>query len=295
MISEFGFIQKIRKQIKASPPVKTGIGDDAAVLRGTREDILFTTDMLIEGRHFRLNEASLFEIGKKAVAVNISDIAAMGGVPLHAVVAVGLPERFSAREAGALQDGIRFMARKFKVNIVGGDTNASDKLIVSVALLGAVAGNKAILRSGAKAGDCVWVTGSLGGSYPSGKHLNFTPRIAEARHLIKNYDVHAMMDISDGLASDLFRMAGESRVGFDIDSDKIPLSSRKITLKEALNDGEDFELLFTLSLEDSLRLKKNRKVKNLSKFVEIGKVTQARQKVRLDGKLMKEGGFDHFS
>ena len=146
-MNEFGLISNIKQWIKNDARVLVGIGDDTTVLRpGKNKDILFTTDMLIEDRHFRRKDATPYEIGRKALAVNLSDIAAMGGVPTHAVVAIGLPKKCTGAFAKELYRGLQDLARRFRVNIVGGDTNRSEKLILSVALLGEVEKSKAVDR-----------------------------------------------------------------------------------------------------------------------------------------------------
>ena len=289
-LSEFDLIARLRKKTRTRSNVLVGIGDDTAVIRAGAKDLLFTTDMLIEGRHFRRRDASLYEIGRKALAVNLSDIAAMGGVPTQAVIAVGLPKSLSGRSFEELYDGIRDLANKFRVDLVGGDTNHSEKLIVSVALLGEVEKGKALLRSGARVGDAVLVSGELGGSYASKKHLNFIPRLREARHLAKYFHVHAMMDLSDGLASDARRLAEESRVGILIEESRLPVSRAAKSTAQALTEGEDFELLFTLSEKEARRLSK--------KFTVVGRVLPRSQGVKLlkknGSRAALTGGFDHF-
>ena len=314
---EFQLISKIRTWAKNDSRVLRGIGDDAAVLKFSKEkDLLFTTDMLVEGRHFRVGEATpppdsrakgasrraahsrresgggatAYEIGRKALAVNISDIAAMGGVPTHAVAAVGLPKVRTGVFAKELYRGMNALAKRFGVNLVGGDTNRSDRLVLSVALLGEVEKGRAVLRSGARAGDAVFVTGALGGSYRSKKHLRFTPRLKEARWLVKNFKLHAMMDLSDGLASDLRRIAEESRVGFVINEEALPVSPHAKNVRTALCEGEDFELLFTAATKDAKEIEK--------KFYRIGRVVPKKRGIVLlkktGEKMPIKGGYDHF-
>ncbi|MBI4432835.1 MAG: thiamine-phosphate kinase [Candidatus Omnitrophica bacterium] len=299
-IGEFGLIEQIRGWVKkADKSVVMGIGDDAAVLRlGGAKDLLFTTDMLIEDRHFRRGEATAYEIGRKALAVNVSDIAAMGGAPQCAVVALGVPSDLRVDFVKDLYKGMNDLARAFGVKLVGGDTNHSDKIIISVALLGEVGRGKAALRSGAKAGDVVFVTGELGGSYSSKKHLNFTPRIKEARYLTEHFKIHAMMDLSDGLASDLTRMSQASRVGFILSEDAIPVSKYE-NLQKALTDGEDFELLFTLAPRDAAKLTLTYDRKKMAPIHPIGKVVEKKYGLRIlkkDGtySLLEGKGFEHF-
>jgi thiamine-monophosphate kinase len=264
----------------------------------TRKDILFTTDMIIEGRHFRLSEAKPYEIGWKAMAVNVSDIAAMGGRPTFAVVSVGLPAGLGLPFVDELNRGLREAAARFGAAIVGGDTNRSDKLTLAVAVLGEVERGRALTRSGAKPGDIVFVTGSLGGSYRSGKHLNFIPRVQESRYLTGHFKVHSMIDVSDGLASDLRRLSEESGVGFVIAADAVPLSRHAKNLTQALTEGEDFELLFTLSPKEAAHLTSSVIPRGLARFHPIGKVVPKRYGICIEhnGKLrpLAEKGFDHF-
>ena len=226
-VGEFGLIEMILRSVGKTRSVRVGIGNDAAVLFFNRhKDLLFTTDMLIEGRHFLRPAATAFEIGWKAMAVNISDIAAMGGRPTAAVVSAGLPKDLTVGAVRGIYRGLEAISENFKVNVVGGDTNRSEKIVLSVALLGEVARGRAICRSGAKVGDVIFVSGSLGGSYASKKHLRFMPRVAEAAYLTRRFKVHAMMDLSDGLASDIHSLADASRVGALLfEADKIGRAS----------------------------------------------------------------------
>jgi len=267
-IGEFGLIRQLQKQIPRA-------GDDCAVLPGGG---LLTCDPVIEGIHFAPG-TSAYRVGWKAMARNLSDIAAMAGTPRYAVISLGLRKNTPVRYVTELYRGLRAVAVKFGCEIVGGDTaHITGSQFIVVTLLGHA--RRPILRSGAKPGDTVFVTGKLGGSLASGKHLTFTPRIREAQWLAKNFRIHAMMDISDGLASDLYRLIESSRVGFDISSTKIPGK-----LPGALTDGEDFELLFTVSPRDAGKLRK--------KFFEIGCVIR-KPVILLDGKPLNAHGYDHF-
>ncbi|HYV38471.1 MAG TPA: thiamine-phosphate kinase, partial [Gemmataceae bacterium] len=203
-MSEFAFINWLRRRTPADPRVAIGPGDDCAAIRfPTDQPCLITTDMLLEGSCFRIAEAGPRRVGRKAMAVNLSDIAAMAGQPLAAVVSVGLPRQAGMALAQELDAGLREMADALNVAIVGGDTNSWDgPLVISVTLLGQPTGRGPVTRSGAKAGDWLLVTGPLGGSI-LGKHLDFTPRVREAIALHAAADLHAMIDISDGLAADL--------------------------------------------------------------------------------------------
>lgn len=295
-LGEFGLIDRLRQKIAVKGPVVVGIGDDTAVLKlDPKKRTLITTDMLVEGCHFTRKDATPQEIGWKAMAVNLSDIAAMGGWPTAAVVAVGLPPKFSEKDADGLYQGLAGAAHCFDVVIAGGDTNASDKLVVAVTLLGEVEPGNAVLRSGTKPGDAVWVTGWLGGSLKSRRHLRFMPRVREARWLVSNFRVRAMMDLSDGLSSDLRRMAGESGVGFRIEADRLPVAEGS-TPAGALSDGEDFELLFTLPARESAKLEKARN--KPARMTRIGSVTAKSRGIVLvqhgKEKKLAEKGFDHF-
>ena len=297
---EFELIRGIRRKTRTDRSVVVGIGDDTAVLKvDASKDTLFTTDMLIEDKHFRLKEATAFEIGRKAMAVNISDIAAMGGVPTHAVISVGLPAGLPQKFVSELYRGIGAAARLFRVNVVGGDTNSSDKLVISVALLGECPKSRAVLRSGAKPGDVLFVTGELGGSYASKKHLRFTPRVKEAAYLTQNFDVHAMMDLSDGLAGDVRRIAEESGVGALISREALPVSSGS-DADAALGEGEDFELLFALPPHEAARLTLASTPFGKSFFTPVGRITAKKEGVCLAGpggiKIpLRARGFDHFA
>jgi thiamine-monophosphate kinase len=298
-VGEFGWIEHLRRRTTPGKGVRVGIGDDTAVLVGTgAKDLLFTTDMLIEGRHFRLSEATPAQIGRKALAVNLSDIAAMGGTPTHAVVSVGFPARTPLALAEGISKGMRVLAQKYRVNIVGGDTNRSDRVVISVALLGEAPKGGSVLRSGACPGDIVFVTGSLGGSYASKRHLTFDPRLAESHFLVKRFRPTAMMDISDGLASDTRRLAKASGVDILLVEECVPRAPLVKSTAHALSDGEDFELLFTLSPRNAARLTLARP-KGLAPFTPVGKVLRGDGHVRLlrvDGSVtpLRETGFDHF-
>src|SRR5829696_5924458 len=243
---EFAYIEWLRRVTPAAAGVAVGPGDDTAVLRPPRGPLLVTTDMLLEGSCFRLADAGPRRVGRKAIAVNLSDIPAMAGVPTAAVVSVGLPRAGGRELAEGLYLGMREMADAFGVPLVGGDTNSWDgPLSISVTLLGEATDRGPVLRSGAKVGDWVMVTGSLGGSI-LGHHLDFTPRVREALALHESAALHAMIDISDGLAADLNHICEESRCGAVLYASAIPISdaarelgraSGKTPLQHALGDG----------------------------------------------------------
>ncbi len=252
---EFELINWIRQRIPGHAQVPLGIGDDAALLKFTRNgESLVTVDMLLEGVHFTLDTATPFQIGWKALGVNLSDIAAMGGRAVAAVVSIALPRKQAWDLGQGIQAGIDALAQQFDVCIAGGDTNTWDgPLVISITALGEPLGSGPIRRSGAQPGDWILVTGDLGGSL-AGKHLNFVPRLMEARELQACTSLHAMIDISDGLAADLHHILDESHVGARLMAAKIPISSAaqsatdgRSPLSRALEDGEDFELLMTLA------------------------------------------------
>jgi len=266
--SEFALIDWIRQreQLRGSPWTQLGIGDDCAILRvNPGVDLLVTTDMLMDGRHFKLAEDGPHAAGYKALGVNLSDIAAMAGVPRAALVAVALPRASAVSVAQRLYAGMRDLAEQFDVDLVGGDTNAWDgPLVISVTVLGEATARGAVRRAGARPGDAILVTGPLGGSLFAGRHLRPQPRIAEALALNDDAPIHALIDISDGLSSDLGHILAESGgLGAVLDAAAIPIHpdahamSRRDqapALEHALNDGEDFELCLVVPAEDATRL-----------------------------------------
>ncbi|MFP4056318.1 MAG: thiamine-phosphate kinase [Candidatus Brocadiia bacterium] len=262
-LREFDLIRWIRQQAPADERVVVGIGDDAAAVAVPGPAALLTTDLLVEGVHFDLAEASLGDVGWKSLACSVSDIAAMGGRASAAVVAVAVPRGFTAARGRALAAGLLACAREFGVCLVGGDLAVTPgPLVVSVAMMGETEGRPAVRRSGARPGDVVLVTGRLGGSR-LGRHLRFRPRQAEALALCESYRPSAMIDISDGLAADLHHILEESGVGARLLAAEVPLSddahraaqaSGRSPLDHALGDGEDYELLFTLPPDQAARL-----------------------------------------
>jgi thiamine-monophosphate kinase len=278
-----------------------GIGDDMAQVRIGGESVLVTTDMLLDGVHFDLREATLEQAGYKAMAVSLSDCAAMATAPLAAVVSVALPAGFGRKELKQLHAGIVRAGEKFGCALVGGDItswNSENPFAVSVAMLSRKAVNEPVTRSGAEVGDDICVTGSLGGSN-RGRHLDFEPRVAEAMKIARTVRINSMIDISDGLSTDLNRICKASGVGAILNAEQIPVSpaaqESAEPLKSALNDGEDFELLFTLSRQEHREL--SDKWDEPTPITHIGVVTDTgRMQIETrDGRLddLEAAGYEH--
>jgi thiamine-monophosphate kinase len=235
--------------------------------------------MLLEGSCFRLAEAGGYLVGRKAMAVNLSDIAAMAGQPIAAVISVGLPRLGGRALAEELDRGLREMANAFGTAIIGGDTNSWDgPLVISVTLIGQATSGRPVRRSGARPGDWLFVTGPLGGSI-LGKHLTFTPRVREAQELHATTDLHAMIDVSDGLAADLNHICTESHCGAVVRADAVPISAeaRQMpdglpALEHALSGGEDFELVFAVAPDEGRRLLQTQPLAGVT-LVHVGECT----------------------
>jgi thiamine-monophosphate kinase len=328
-LGEFGLIEHIRRTFtKTSAKAPIGIGDDAAALfLSPSATVLATTDMLIEGVHFDLATTDVVSLGWKAAAANLSDIAAMGGAPRFCLIGLGLPPRLSVEAVDGFYRGFHRMIRKYGALLAGGDTCRSDRgLIISVTVLGEAKRRQIITRSGARPGDRVYVTGTLGDSAAGlellqgtsdkrrGKrrataderklierHLRPVPRVAWGRKLAGSGCVSAMIDVSDGLSSDLGHICDESRMGAEVHADRIPLSGalasakglKRPALDYALSGGEDYELLFTVPA---------RKVGVLRRLrvpaAEIGRITRDRTValVGADGmrRPLAASGYEHF-
>ena len=298
-LGEIRLIKRLAKKFRLDSSVVKGSGDDTAVLRWTNDRyLLFTCDMVIEDVHFNLKRTTPFQIGWKALGRNISDIAAMGGVPRHAVVSLGISPALNVSAAEGICNGLKSIADKFGVNIVGGDMANSKKIIIDVSLIGEVEKKKLALRSGAKKGDIILVTGSLGGSI-KGKHLNFMPRVNEVRSILKNFKINSMIDISDGLALDLSRILCASNKGACIYESVIPVSKYAKRVEDALYDGEDYELLFTMSAKETKRFFKTGFSRMTSPVTIIGEVLDKKQGYKMitkkgEKKDLKTKGYLHF-
>jgi thiamine-monophosphate kinase len=310
-MNEFELIRRLSQSLATNQSVVQGAGDDCAVLDvGIPERLLlFKTDAVVEGVHFT-TDAPPERIGHKALGRCLSDIAAMAGTPLAALVTLALPPKFEFKFVEAIYAGLNALARRHEVAIVGGETTANpERMLLSIALLGWVGRDRQILRSGAQAGDALFVTGELGGSL-EGRHLQFEPRLAEARWLAKQFAVHAMLDVSDGLAGDLRHLLNASGVGAELLATAIPISrearraakaktSAKPALLAALTDGEDFELLFTVASRDAVPLLDSWKKQFPGvKLSCIGKLTAAEGITLRDKhglRPLTAHGYDHFA
>ncbi len=297
-LGEFGLIERITKDfpLKNKSSIK-GIGDDAAVLDFDNKDILVTTDLLLEGIHFDLRYVPLKHLGYKAAVVNFSDIYAMFGVPRQITVSLGVSSRFTVEHIEALYDGIRTACEIYGVDLVGGDTSASvTGLVISVTCIGEIDKNEAVYRNGAKDTDLICVSGDLGAAYMGLQLLERENKVAaesgnpefapafegkeyilerqlkpEARKDIveelKKKGIHptAMMDVSDGLSSELIHICKQSKLGCRVYEDRIPIDYQTACMAEelnmnlvmaAMNGGEDYELLFTVPLVDKEKIER---------------------------------------
>ncbi|UCE62873.1 MAG: thiamine-phosphate kinase [Nitrospirota bacterium] len=291
--SEFRLIQAIRRQSSTGPGYSSllkGIGDDAAIIQFIQnEHLLVSTDLLIEGIHFDLKLTSFREIGYRAIIANLSDIAAMGGIPRYVLTSVAIPPAYSQTDVRALYRGLLSCCHQYKLQLIGGDTSASKKgLFLGVTILGTVENSRALPRGGAKIGDTIYITGTLGDSWAGlkllhskraqptqrlekrlsqfliNRHLRPTPRLEIGRWLSTHRLATAAIDLSDGLSGDLGHVCRESRVGAMIDAKKIPISPQCRSFARhkhlnpisiALEGGEDYELLFTVPAQHQTQLK----------------------------------------
>lgn len=299
MIGELELIKRIAKKVRNDSSVIAGIGDDAAVVKWTRDKyLLLASDMTVQNVHFRLKKATPFQIGWKALGRNVSDIAAMGGVPRYALVSAALSRGLDAKFADALFDGINTMAKRFRINIVGGDTTRAAAVAIDIALIGEVEKERLTMRSGSREGDLILVTGEIGEG-PAGKHLDFVPRLAEARDIVSRFKVNSMIDISDSLSLDLWRILSASNAGARIYENLIPVSGSAKSFERAISSGEDFELLFTMQPREANRYFRGRRAGSKTPVAVIGEIKKKSYGLRLvrgNGaeETLKPEGFLHF-
>ncbi|MBM4019553.1 MAG: thiamine-monophosphate kinase [Planctomycetes bacterium] len=306
---EWKLIEWIRSRTRLDPQAfPIGPGDDMALAGlGGESQCLLTIDALLEGTHFDLARAAPRQVGYKALAVSLSDAAAMAAKPVCALAWAGLPETRDVQFAQDLCAGMAEAAEKFACPIVGGDITSWNQPLVTVgtALVARPAGIIPIRRSGAKPGDLLFATGDLGGSV-LGRHLAFVPRVAEARQLAALVTIHAMIDLSDGLSTDLNHVARESGAGAEVMADAVPISddARRLAqqdgrtpLDHALNDGEDFELLLAVEPVDARDLLKQNPLAT-ARLTHIGHITEGSgvTLVAADGSKspLPPGGYEHF-
>ena len=298
-LGEFGLIERISSHEAKRPDTLVGIGDDAAVISQkskvkSQNYTLVTTDALIENVHFKRAGLSFFKLGQKALAANISDIAAMGGWPTHALVTVGLPATLNVEQIEEFYRGLDHLAKKYQIDIIGGDTVSSPKeLFISITLLGEVEKENLLLRSTAKPGDLICVTGKFGGpaseNYSTRCQVPGT-RCQVARAIAKAKLATAMIDSSDGLVRSVLEICKASKVGARLFEDCVP-RAKGATLDQALYGGEEYELVFTVP---------KTKIKKLKvKMIIVGEVMSSGFGVKLIDKHdkikpLKSGGYEHF-
>jgi len=332
-LGEFGLIDHLTKSFEnQNKSTIKGVGDDAAVIDRGDYFELISTDVLVEGVHFDLSYTPLKHLGYKAVAVNVSDIAAMNGVAEHITVSIAISNRVSVEALDELYEGIKFACGDYKVDLVGGDTTSSlSGLMISVTAIGRVDKDKVVYRDGAKVGDVVCVTGELGGAYMGLQILerekqvfmdapDAQPKLEEFNYIVQrllkpsarmdvihdlkelNAVPNSMIDISDGLASELHHLAKQSQVGFKIIDENIPVNNETYEtalqlnigpVTCAMNGGEDYELLFTISREGY------EKIKTHFDIVGIGEVVPKEEGVNIITKAgrahpITAQGWNHF-
>src|SRR5947207_345156 len=255
-LGEDRLLDHLLPRLPVSKSVVARAGDDCAVVKrpGGRNFLVLKTDCIVEGVHFA-PEANALEVGWKAMMRPLSDFAATSALPRFALITLIASKETESRSVNRLYRGLRKAAARFKVDIVGGETSSTlGPVVISISVVGFVEKDRWVSRRGGKVDDDLFVTGTLGGALKR-KHLQFIPRIVESRWLTKNFSIHAMMDLSDGLGADLSRLARASKVGLKIDIESLPLS-RGVKINDAISEGEDYELLFAISPRDSARLQK---------------------------------------
>ncbi len=304
---ESELIHYLRRRLPSHPRLKLGPGDDAAVLSmADTPECVITVDMLTDQVDFRLGEADPRRVGRKSLAVNLSDLAAMAAEPIAGVVALALPRSGGMDLAVNLYEGMLPLAERYGLAIAGGDTNSWDgPLVLSLTLLGRVGPKGPLKRSGARPGDWILVTGAFGGSI-LGRHFDFEPRVAEALLLHERYDLHAGIDVSDGLSIDLARILEESGCGALVRTEDVPISPDAVRLAEkvsngaspldhALSDGEDFELILAVPPEEGSRILADQPlgtpIANIGEFIDEPGLWQSDQ--RLEKVPLAPRGYEH--
>jgi thiamine-monophosphate kinase len=255
-LGEDRLLDQLLRRLPFGKTVAVGGGDDCALVETPAGPnfLVLKTDCVVDGVHF-LPGANALDVGWKAMMRPLSDFAATSAVPQFALITLIASKETESRWVNKLYRGLSKAAARFKVNIVGGETSSTlGPVAISVSVVGFVEKDRWISRRGGKFGDDLFVTGRLGGAIKR-KHLQFVPRIAESRWLTKNFSIHAMMDLSDGLGADLPRLARASKIGFTIEMESLPLN-RGVKINDAISEGEDYELLFAISPRDSARLQK---------------------------------------
>lgn len=299
-LGEFGLIEILKKLEHKKKGTILGIGDDCAVLSFASDKyLLITTDALIERVHFKLKTISFFDLGYKALFINVSDLASMGGYPTHALVTLGVPKNTKVESVRQFYKGLNSLAKKLKIDIIGGDTIASPKeFVLSVTLLGEVKKKELVTRAGARPGDLIFVTGKFGG--PALKKFRIPNsecriRLKEAQTIAKNKLASSMIDSSDGLVRSVMELCKSSRSGALIYENEVP-RAKEASIEQALYGGEEYELVFTSPLKNFTRI---RKLLGLNKVKIVGEVRPKSKGVKLldkHGKIsgIKSGGYEHF-
>jgi len=311
--SEFGYINWLQKHLKYNSDVLVGSGDDCAAVKLPDGNLLYaTTDTIVGGIDFivpsKKRGAGVYyatpeQIGYKSIAISLSDLAAMGGgfTKIYALISASLPKKFTKPSfTHPLFKGMYSICKRFGVQIIGGDLSATKGPITITSTLLGISKSKPVTRSDARDGDAILVTGKLGGSI-LGKHLSFTPRLKESTLLSRHYKINAMIDISDGLLSDLNHILEASKMGAILDELSVPISRdagrvKGNLLEHALSDGEDFELLFTASLKEAIKIVHDRTLKTPVSIIGVITKQKGIRFVSGNGKIssVKPKGFVHF-
>jgi thiamine-monophosphate kinase len=291
-LGEDRLLARLLPSLSIGKGVLAAAGDDCAVVKppGGTDLLLLKTDCVVEQIHFK-SATDPISVGWKAMMRPLSDFAAMSGVPQFALVTLIIPAQRDSAWTQKLYRGLNRAAARFDVGIVGGETSSTrGPIAISVSVSGFVEKKRWVSRSGGKVGDDLFVTGRLGGSL-RGKHLCFVPRIDESRWLTKNFSIHAMIDLSDGLGADLPRLAAASKVGFKIDMGRLPVA-RGAKIDSALSDGEDYELLFAISPRERQRLERSWKKKFPT--LPLTRIGRLHPKSKIKNQKLP-GGFVHFT